>query len=153
MAEIVVELPPLRARVGDKTLLAHAFVQRYAAEIRRSIALASDAIQAIERHTWPGNVRELDNVMKRAVIMADGSRIHARDLGLEPSEHQDEPLNLRVVRETAERDSVLRALGQANGNLSRAAELLGISRPTLYDLLNRFGLRREAASPVAKEST
>ena len=153
LAEIVVELPPLRARVGDKTLLAHAFVQRYAAEIRRSVALASDALQLIDRHTWPGNVRELDNVMKRAVIMADGSRIHARDLGLEPSQHEDEPLNLRVVRENAERESVLRALGQANGNLSRAAELLGISRPTLYDLLNRFGLRREAANQVAEEAT
>ena len=151
LAEIVVEVPPLRKRIGDKTLLAHAFVQRYAAENRRSIALAPDAVQAVERHTWPGNVRELDNVMKRAVIMADGSRIHAPDLGLEPSDAADEPLNLRIVRETAERESVLRAIGQANGNLSRAAELLGISRPTLYDLINRFGLRRETASSLKEE--
>ena len=151
LAEIVVEVPPLRNRLGDKTLLAHAFVQRYASENRRSIALAPDAIDAIERHTWPGNVRELDNLMKRAVIMADGPRIHAQDLGLVVPEHADEPLNLRVVRETAERESVLRALGQANGNLSRAAELLGISRPTLYDLVNRFGLRREATGPVREE--
>ena len=151
LAEIVIDVPPLRARVGDKTLLAHAFVRRYAAENRRSIGLAPDAIQAIERHPWPGNVRELDNVMKRAVIMADGSRIHAPDLGLEPSGAAEEPLNLRVVRESAERESVLRALGQANGNLSRAAELLGISRPTLYDLLNRFGLKREAVSPMTEE--
>jgi two-component system NtrC family response regulator len=153
LAEIVVTVPPLRARVGDKSLLAHAFVQRYAAENRRSIALAPDAIEAIERHEWPGNVRELDNVMKRAVIMADGARIHAPDLGLAPSARPPEPLNLRVVREAAERESVLRALGQSNGNLSRAAELLGVSRPTLYDLVNRFGLRREAASPVREEQS
>jgi two-component system NtrC family response regulator len=153
LAEIVVDVPPLRDRVGDRTLLAHAFVRRYAEENRRSIALASDALQAIERHAWPGNVRELDNVMNRAVIMADGARIHARDLGLDAPEAADEPLNLRVVREAAERDSVLRALGQSNGNLSRAAELLGISRPTLYDLLNRFGLKRDATTPVREEAT
>jgi two-component system NtrC family response regulator len=151
LAEIVVDVPPLRERIGDKALLAHAFVQRYAAENRRSIALAPDAISAIEAHDWPGNVRELDNVIKRAVIMADGVRIEAADLGLAAPARPDEPLNLRVVRETAERESVLRALGQANGNLSRAAELLGISRPTLYDLCNRFGLKRDTASPIREE--
>jgi two-component system NtrC family response regulator len=151
LAEIVVPVPPLRERVGDKALLAHAFVQRYGAEVRRSMSLAPDAVQAIERHAWPGNVRELDNVMKRAVIMADGSRIHARDLGLDSGEANDVPLNLRTVREAAERESVLRALAHANGNLSRAAEMLGVSRPTLYDLINRFGLRREAGSAVREE--
>ncbi len=151
LAEIIIDVPPLRDRIGDKALLAHVFVQRYAAENRRSIALAPDAVQAIERHSWPGNVRELDNLMKRAVIMADGPRIHAQDLGLTAADHSEEPLNLRVVRETAERESVLRALGHANGNLSRAAELLGISRPTLYDLVNRFGLKREATGPVREE--
>jgi two-component system NtrC family response regulator len=153
LAEIVITVPPLRARVGDKALLAHAFVQRYAGENRRSIALAPDAVQAIEQHGWPGNVRELDNVMKRAVIMSEGARIHARDLGLGPSSQVSEPLNLRVVREAAERESVLRALGQSNGNLSRAAELLGVSRPTLYDLVNRFGLKRETAGTVKEEQT
>jgi two-component system NtrC family response regulator len=153
LAEIVITVPPLRERIGDKALLAHAFVQRYAAESRRSIALAPDAVQAIEQHPWPGNVRELDNVMKRSVIMAEGSRIHARDLGLGPVEEVAEPLNLRVVREAAERESVLRALGQSNGNLSRAAELLGVSRPTLYDLVNRFGLKRETAASVKEEQT
>jgi two-component system, NtrC family, response regulator len=151
LAEVVVTVPPLRERVGDKTLLAHAFAQRFGVELRRSIGLAPDALQAIERHDWPGNVRELENVMKRAVIMAEGSRVHAEDLGLAPTELAEVPLNLRVVRDTAERDSVLRALGQANGNLSRAAELLGVSRPTLYDLVNRYGLKRETASSVRED--
>jgi two-component system NtrC family response regulator len=141
LAEIVVHVPPLRQRKGDPALLAHAFVQRYAAEHKRgSLRLAPDAIEAIERHDWPGNVRELENVIKRAVIMADGSSIRAADLDLE-AKGQAEDLTLRVVREEAERSAVLRALSRVDGNLSKAADLLGISRPTLYDLLHRFGLK------------
>ncbi len=141
LAEIVINVPPLRERKGDPALLAHAFVQRYAAEHKRgSLKLAPDAVEAIERHDWPGNVRELENVIKRAVIMADGSSIRAADLGLEAKGERDD-LNLRTVREDAERAAVLRALSRVDGNLSKAAELLGISRPTLYDLLHRFGLK------------
>ena len=82
LAEIVVDIPPLRARQGDAALLAHAFVQRFAAEQRRrSMTLRSDAVAAIEAHPWPGNVRELENCIKRAVIMADGNQITAADVG------------------------------------------------------------------------
>ena len=141
LAEIVVNVPPLRQRKGDAALLAHAFVQRYAAEHKRgSMKLAPDAIEAIERHDWPGNVRELENVIKRAVIMADGSSIRAADLDIEAKGEAGD-LNLRTVRDDAERAAVLRALARVDGNLSKAAELLGISRPTLYDLLHRFGLK------------
>ena len=91
--------------------------------------------------TWPGNVRELENVIKRAVIMADGMTISAKDLGLGPATADAAVLNLRQVREDAEKSAVLRVLGRVNGNLSKASELLGISRPTLYDLMERFGLR------------
>ncbi|MFN3566660.1 MAG: sigma 54-interacting transcriptional regulator, partial [Burkholderiaceae bacterium] len=141
LAEIVINVPPLRQRKGDAALLAHAFVQRYAAEHKRgSMKLAPDAIEAIERHGWPGNVRELENVIKRAVIMADGSSIRAADLDIEVKGETDE-LNLRAVRDDAERGAVLRALARVDGNLSKAAELLGVSRPTLYDLLHRFGLK------------
>lgn len=141
LAEIVINVPPLRQRKGDAALLAHAFVQRYAAEHKRgSMKLAPDAIEAIERHDWPGNVRELENVIKRAVIMADGSSIRAADLDIEVKGEADD-LNLRAVRDDAERGAVLRALARVDGNLSKAAELLGISRPTLYDLLHRFGLK------------
>jgi two-component system NtrC family response regulator len=142
LAEIVVEIPPLRARHGDATLLAHGFVRRFADEQRRGImTLQPDAIEAIEAHRWPGNVRELENVIKRAVIMADGAEITAADLGLADTDLDVGALNLRQVRELAEKQAVLRVLGRVNGNLSRAAELLGVSRPTLYDLMYRFGLK------------
>jgi len=142
LAEIVLELPPLRERHGDAALLAHGFVRRLADEQRRGgMSLQADAIQAIEAHSWPGNVRELENVIKRAVIMADGLAISAADIGLAELELDASALNLRQVREQAEKQAVLRVLGRVNGNLSRAAELLGVSRPTLYDLMYRFGLK------------
>ena len=142
LAEIIVEIPPLRARHGDATLLAHGFVRRFAAEQRRGgMSLQPDAIAAIDAYPWPGNVRELENVVKRAVIMADGPEIGAADIGLGETAPDVAALNLRQVREQAEKEAVLRVLGRVNGNLSRAAELLGVSRPTLYDLMYRFGLK------------
>ena len=147
LAEIVIEIPPLSAREGDAVLLAHAFVQRYAHENGRgSMALTEDAINAIDAHPWPGNVRELENCLKRAVIMADGNRITADDLGLEAVEEDFERLNLRHVRDEAERRAVLRVLARTNNNVARAAEILGISRPSLYDLMNRFDLKKEGGS-------
>jgi two-component system NtrC family response regulator len=144
LAEIVVEIPPLRDREGDAALLAHAFVQRVARENgRRTPVLADDALSAIEAHTWPGNVRELENCVKRAVIMADGDCINAADLGLQAPDEDLEHLNLRAVREEAERNAVLKVIARTNGNIARAAEILGISRPSLYDLLGRFGLKKE----------
>jgi len=142
LAEIVVEIPPLRARKGDAVLLTHGFVRKYAAEQHRSaMTLSPDALDTIEAHPWPGNVRELENVIKRAVIMADSSMITAADIGIAPANGEVGVLNLRKVRDEAERTAVLRVLGRVNGNLSRAAELLGVSRPTLYDLMHRFGLK------------
>jgi two-component system NtrC family response regulator len=145
LAEVVLHVPPLRQRVGDAALIAHALVHRFAAESKRgSMTLLPDALAAIDRHDWPGNVRELENVLKRAVVMADGNTIAAADLGLPAAcddAAADEPLNLRAVREAAEQRALVRALARANNNLSRAAELLGISRPTLYDLMNRCGMR------------
>ena len=142
IAEIVVEIPPLRARKGDAALLAHSFVHKFAAEQRRgAMTLLPDAIASIEAHAWPGNVRELENVIKRAVIMADALTISAADVGLAPADAEPAILNLRRVREEAEKDAVLRVLGRVNGNYSKAAELLGVSRPTLYDLMHRCGLK------------
>jgi two-component system NtrC family response regulator len=142
IAEIVVDIPPLRTRTGDAALLAHDFVRRFAAEQRRAaMTLLPDAIDAIEAHAWPGNVRELENVIKRAVIMAESSGIGAADLGLPTVDTDLSALNLRRVREEAEKNAVLRVLGRVNGNLSKAAELLGVSRPTLYDLMHRCGLK------------
>ena len=142
IAEIVVEIPPLRARKGDAALLAHSFVHKFVAEQRRgAMTLLPDAIAAIEAHAWPGNVRELENVIKRAVIMADALTINATDLGMGLADAEPAILNLRRVREDAEKDAVLRVLGRVNGNYSKAAELLGVSRPTLYDLMHRCGLK------------
>ena len=140
LAEIVVNIPPLRERHGDPALLAHAFVRQYAAENKRaSMTLLPEALAAIEAHPWPGNVRELQNCTKRAVIMAEGNVLRAADFGLAAG--RAELRTLKDVRDEAERDAVVRVLSRVNGNMSRAAELLGVSRPTLYDLLNRFGLK------------
>ena len=143
LAEIVVEIPPLRARVGDAALLAHAFVRRFGQEHRRNLTLADDALRAIEAHPWPGNIRELENCIKRATIMADGNQITADDVGLmgAASDDIDRSLDLRVTREAAEQRAVLAALARADGTIAKAADLLGVSRPTLYDLMHRLGLK------------
>ncbi len=141
LTEMIVNIPPLRERQGDAQLLAHAFVQRFARDNGRDrLALRDDALDAIAQHRWPGNVRELENAIKRSVIMADGESITAEDLGLEAPE-VPEMFNLRQVRDEAEKQAVLKVMARCDGNIVRAAELLGVSRPTLYDLLNRLGLR------------
>ncbi len=140
LAEIVVSIPPLRERKGDAALLAHAFVRRFAAEQNRgSMTLREDALRAIETHAWPGNVRELENCIKRAVIMADGNQITLDDVGL--NEVQEICLDLRLVREQAEKGVIIAALARSDGNVLKAAEMLGVSRPTLYDLMHRYGLK------------
>jgi len=143
LAEIVVEIPPLRARLGDAALLAHAFVRRFGQEHRRSLTLADDALRAIEAHSWPGNIRELENCIKRATIMADGNQITADDIGLTGADgdEDDRSLDLRVTREAAEQRAVLAALARADGTIAKAADLLGVSRPTLYGLMHRLGLK------------
>ena len=148
LAEIEVNIPPLRNRQGDAVLLANAYLRRFAQEQRRSnLSFSDDAIQAIERHAWPGNVRELINVIKRAAIMADGQRVNAADLGLAVAEPADsdspelQDLDLRVARETAERRTIVLALARTSGNIAKTAEVLGVSRPTLYDLMHRLAIK------------
>jgi two-component system NtrC family response regulator len=139
VSEIALTVPALRDRQGDPMLLARAFVQRHGD--RRRLKLSTDAIAAIEGHAWPGNVRELENRIKRACIMAEGSQITARDLEITPStDVATQPMNLRVVRDAAEREAIVRALAHAHHNLAQASRLLGISRPTLYNLLDKHGL-------------
>jgi len=145
LAEIVVDIPPLRERQGDAVLLTHAFVRKYASELRRTApSLTDDAVRAIEAHNWPGNIRELQNLTRRACIMTDGDRISAEDLGLRPVEAPEDEvakLDLRTVRESAERRAVITALARAGGNMVKASELLGVSRPTLYDLMGRLQIK------------
>jgi len=145
LAELVVAIPPLRERPGDAALLAQAFLRRIAQEQRRNLAFTEDALAAIDRHAWPGNVRELLNVVKRAAIMADGPRVAAADLGLAASapgaEELADVVDLRTARERAERTAVIAALARTGDNIARAAELLGVSRPTLYDLMHRHAIK------------
>ena len=146
LAEIVVNIPPLRSRHGDAVLLAHAFLRRFAQEQRRgTMHFTEDALEAIDKHPWPGNVRELLNAVKRASIMADGERIGCDDLGLPPATREDgegaTELDLRTVREAAERQAIVAALARSNGNIVKASELLGVSRPTLYDLMKKLAIK------------
>ncbi len=140
LAEIVVRIPTLAERTGDAAVLAQAFVARYAAQLNPQVTgLAPDARAACEGWRWPGNVRELENRVKRAVIMAEGKRVTAADLDL-PGSADVEALDLRQVREAADRRAIGRALARSDGNISGAARLLGVSRPTLYDLLKSYDL-------------
>jgi two-component system NtrC family response regulator len=141
LSEIVLTIPPLRERSGDSALLAHHFRNKFcASESRSMLSLGAEALAAIEAYGWPGNVRELENCMRRAVIMADGPQITPHDLGL-PHGGEEQALNLRQVREAAEYQVMVKALARVDGNIVRAAELLGVSRPTLYDLMNHHGLK------------
>lgn len=142
ISEISVNIPPLRERQGDRSLLAHALLERFGRDQSKSrLGFAREAISAIENYDWPGNVREMENVIRRAVIMADGPRITPEDLGLDSPAESDELPALREVRDLAEQEAVIKAMGRCNGNIAHAADLLGITRPTLYNLLDKYGLR------------
>ena len=142
LSEIVIDIPPLRERPGDGTLLAHALMQKFSRQEGRSpLGFKPDALDAIEAYSWPGNVREMENCIKRAVIMADKSRIGADDLGLAVTAEKAAPVNLRQVRDEAERKEIIKVMSRVEGSVGKAAELLGVSRPTLYGLIERHGLK------------
>ena len=142
LAEIVVRIPGLAERPGDATLLAKVFLARFAKEMNPSVkGFSADALSAIDSWRWPGNVRELENRVKRAVIMADGKLVSPFDLDLvEPGDEQAQALNLKSAREDSDRRVIRHALARSEGNISSTAKLLGISRPTLYDLLKQYDL-------------
>jgi two-component system NtrC family response regulator len=152
LAEIVIDIPPLRLRKGDAVLLAKVFLQRYSEEHRRGQMIFSDsAVRAIDLHQWPGNVRELQNAVKRAAIMAEDGRVDCEDIGLVGIGGGDfddagPSFDLRIVREAAERQTVIAVLARCDGNMANAAKMLGVSRPTLYDLMNRLAIRQHTAS-------
>ncbi|KQM14633.1 PEP-CTERM-box response regulator transcription factor [Sphingomonas sp. Leaf24] len=142
LAEIVVRIPSLSQRPGDPALLARHFLDRHAAQMGLGVKrFAPDALAAIEAWGWPGNVRELENRVKRAAIMADGKAVTAADLDLGTAQALSGPINLKAVREAADRSAIRSALAQAQGNISGTARLLGISRPTLYDLMKSYDLQ------------
>lgn len=143
LTEVSIPIPPLRERQGDAVLLARHFLTRHAMDMHRQLnGFAPEALRAIEAYAWPGNVRELDNRVKRAVIMTQGPEITPDDLELEQASSAEETLDLRTVRQAAEGRALRKALDYSEGNISRAAELLGITRPTLYELMRRLGVER-----------
>ena len=150
VSEITINIPPYRDREEGRLILARSLLTKYTKLQKRAInGFADDAVKAIETYAWPGNVRELENKIKGAVIMADGKMVTAADLGVGGDEGEGESLNLREVRQLAESKAIRVALTKCFGNISKAAEMLGITRPTLYDLLNKYGLNSDSYSKKA----
>ena len=142
LAEVTVNIPLLAERTGDAILLAKHFVSKFAREMNPTIkGMTTGALAAIDAWNWPGNVRELENRIKRAVIMAEGAFVTADDLDLGDGNADDLQLNLKAAREAADRKAITRAVARTEGNISNAAKLLGISRPTLYDLMKQYDLQ------------
>jgi two-component system NtrC family response regulator len=140
LAEIVVHIPGLKERPGDAVLLGQYFLSKYARENGREFkGFTSDAIAAMADWHWPGNVRELENRMKRAVIMAEGNRLSATDLDLVAKDNEA-ALTLKAARDVADKMAIRRAIARSDGNISLTAKLLGISRPTLYEMMKNHGL-------------
>jgi two-component system NtrC family response regulator len=137
ISEMIINIPPLRDRGGDKVMLARYMISKYAKEQKLKIkGLTPDAALAIDAYSWPGNIRELENKVKRAVILTDEKRVSSEDLGLRSGDGAS--MNLRQVRQQAERAAINNALSTAGGNVSAAAKLLGVTRPTLYDLVKKY---------------
>lgn len=138
---VEIALPPLRERNGDVIVLAKAFLDRYGSENRKKVkGFSSQAIEAIEHYSWPGNVRELENRIKRAVIMAEGKIITREDLELGEAADRKECMPLKDAREMLEKELILKAIMRNENNLTKAASDLGVSRPTLYDLMDKLGI-------------
>jgi two-component system NtrC family response regulator len=142
IGEVSINVPPLRDRRGGPTVLAHAMLRKFSGvQGRPKRGFTEEATAALEAYAWPGNVRELENKVKTAMIMAEGSMLNAEDLGLKESVDGGLLFNLKEVRTRAERQAIRQALAITDGNISRTSELLGVSRPTLYDLMEKYGIR------------
>ena len=143
LAVVQVVLPPLREREGDVRLLGQFFLQRFGAQANKTgLAFDQEALRTLDRHPWPGNVRQLENCVRRAVIMCEGKRLTVRDLELAPA-GPGTPANLKDARENLERDMIQNALRKHSGKIAPAASELGVSRPTLYDLMDKLGIAKE----------
>jgi len=145
ISEVAIQIPPLRDRDGDIVLLAKDFLNNFNQHNAKTLkGFTRDAIASMEAYSWPGNVRELENKVKRAVIMAEGNQVASDDLELQSaggSSNGPENLNLRHAREEADKQALQHALSLADNNVSKASEILGVSRPTLYDLMNKYGIK------------
>jgi len=147
ISEITIDIPPLRERKGGRLILARTLLEKFSAQQGRSFkGFSTDAKNAIQSYPWPGNVRELENKIKGAIIMAEGKQVTAADLGLGGIESSPPSVNLREVRRDAEGHAIKRALIHSSGNISQAAKMLGITRPTLYDLMEKYAISSEEVS-------
>ena len=143
LAVVQITMPPLRDRENDIRVLAQAFLQRFSSEANKvGLTFDREALRAVNAHSWPGNVRELENCVRRAVIMAEGKRVTIEDMGLSPLEGGEHG-TLKSAREAVERELVQRALRKHSGKIAAAAAELGISRPTLYELMEKLAIARE----------
>ncbi len=150
VSEITINIPPFRDREEGRLILARTLLKKYCKQQKKAInGFSEDAVRAIEAYSWPGNVRELENKISGGVIMADGEMVSAADLGLQSGADEGDSLNLREVRQQAESKAIRVALTKSYGNISKTADMLGITRPTLYDLLNKYGLNAERYSKKA----
>jgi two-component system NtrC family response regulator len=141
---VTITMPPLREREGDSVLLANAFLQAFSTNYRKAIkGFRADALEAIASYRWPGNVRELENRVKRAVVMCEEKFVVPGDLELDASRDSDAHKSLRQIREDAEKYHVEKALEKHDGNISKAARELGVSRPTFHDLMRKYHLSRK----------
>jgi two-component system NtrC family response regulator len=142
VSEITINIPPLREREGERLILARTLLDEEARKHGRAFkGFSKEAQSAIQNYPWPGNVREMENKIKGAVIMAEGKHVTSADLGLSEVDTEGPDLNLREVRKNSETRAIKRALVYSSGNISRAAKMLGITRPTLYDLLEKYGIQ------------
>jgi len=139
--EINISIPPLSERDGDVVLIARTMLNKFNQQFGRNIkGFTKAAVQAMEAYAWPGNVRELENKIKSAVVMSENTQISPEDLQIDESQLREMPLNLRQVREAAETRAIQRAIVLADGNISQAAKLLGLTRPTLYSLMDKYSI-------------
>lgn len=141
--EMTIKIPPVRERTGDVSVLARAFLYQFSEQLRRPqiLGFSNEAIAAMEAYPWPGNVRELAHKVKRAVVLSTGPFIEAGDLDLASGDTKRRVVPLREARETAERQAIVMALNETGANVTKAAELLEVARPTLYALLTKFNLK------------
>ncbi|ACV27885.1 PEP-CTERM-box response regulator transcription factor [Kangiella koreensis] len=141
LSEVVLNIPALSKRNGDVVLIARSLLEKFNRQYSRNIrGFGKDAVQAMEAYAWPGNVRELENKIKSAVVMSDSNQITAKDLQIDEDQLREMPLNLRQVREAAETRAIQRAIVLSDGNISQAAKLLGLTRPTLYSLMDKYSI-------------
>ncbi|MCS5712059.1 PEP-CTERM-box response regulator transcription factor [Candidatus Berkiella aquae] len=147
LSEVTISIPPLRDRMGDAAVMARLFLSRFSQEYKRPVKrFSAEALEAIHRYSWPGNVRELENKIKRSVVMAENTHITLADLELPFNNLQSMPFNLKQIRDLAEKEAITTALNYCDSNMSKAAELLGITRPTLYNLMEKLAMTERELS-------